>query len=87
MAGRYRPQCDESKFLGSFSLHSIPCENRLLSADVRLSSDGTFYTVILNGSFFAHMSKDAEGWKDSAGLRSELISIVGKKIDEHFAGE
>jgi hypothetical protein len=87
MPGRYRQQFDESRFVGSFDLHSIPCENRLLSAKVRPSADGTFYTAILNGSFFGHLSKDTEGWKDSEGRRSDLISIVGRMIDEHLANK
>lgn len=83
MAGRYRPQYDESKFVDSFHLPPVQCENRLMPAQARPSMDGSYYTVTLNGSFHAHLIKDAEGWKDSNGERSELNSLIGKLIDEH----
>jgi hypothetical protein len=83
MAGKYRQNYDESKFVGSFDLHSIPCEYRLLPAKVRPSADGTYFTIILNGSFFGHLLKDGEGWKDLTGKKDELIETIGKMIDEH----
>lgn len=87
MAGRYRPQNDQEKYVGSFSIPPVQCENRLMPAHVRPSADGTYYTVTLNGSFHAHLSKDAEGWKDSSGERSELNSMIGKLIEEHEKSE
>lgn len=82
MAGKYRQQYDESKFVGSFDLPSIPCENRLLPAKVRPSADGTYYTVILNGSFFGHLTKDGDRWKDLSGNTEELVQVIGKMIEE-----
>jgi hypothetical protein len=82
MSGKYRQNYDESKFVGSFDLHSIPCENRLLPAKVRPSADGTYYTVILNGSFFGHLTKDDEVWIDLSGKQDELIEVIGKMIEE-----
>jgi hypothetical protein len=38
----------------------------------------------LGGTFFAHSSKDLEGWEDLEGNKTELISTIGKLIDEHL---
>jgi hypothetical protein len=83
ISGKYRQNSDQEKYVGSFSIPPVQCENRLMPAHVRPSADGTYYTVTLNGSFFTHLSKDAEGWQDSKGERSELNSLVGKLIEEH----
>jgi hypothetical protein len=83
MAGRYRPQNDESKYVGSFDLSSIPYENKFLPARVRPSADRTYYTVIFNGAFFAHLTKEGDVWKDLSGNKEELVHVIGKMIEEH----
>jgi hypothetical protein len=83
MAGKYRQNYDESKFVGSFDLPSVPFNNRFLPARVRPSADKTYYTVIFNGAFFGHLSKEGDVWKELSGNTEELVSVVGKMIDEH----
>lgn len=81
--GKYRQSYYTDKYDGTFEL-LVPYKECLINAQVRPSNDKTFYTVNLNWTFFAHLSKDAEGWKDMAGLRSEEISVIGKKIEEYL---
>jgi hypothetical protein len=89
MAGRYRQdswmdEFNESlKFVESFEF-SVPCENRLFQARVRPSADKQFYTVSLNYSFFGHLVKDGEGWKDLTGRRNETISEIGRMIEAYI---
>ncbi len=83
MAGRYRPQNDESKYVGSFDLPSVPYGNKFLPARVRPSTDRTYYTVIFNGAFFGHLTKEGDTWKDLSGNKEALVNVIGKMIEEH----
>lgn len=47
MSGKYRQNYDQTKYVGSFDIPAVQCENRLLPAQVRPSADGTYYTVLL----------------------------------------
>jgi hypothetical protein len=87
MAGRYRQDTwmDEfnssSKYIESFEF-TVPYDHRLLRAQIRPSADKQYYTVTLNYTFFGHLVKDGEGWKDLTGNRNDTISEIGRLIEE-----
>jgi hypothetical protein len=89
MSGRYRKSdySDESnskdKFIGSFEV-TVPVGGRMLQANVRPSTDGSYYSVVLNGTFLAHIMRGADFWKDLSGNASEIIITVGNLIEEHL---
>jgi len=89
MPGRYRNNMfldefkESMKYVGSFSI-IVPIAGRQLEAMVRPSDDKSFYTVVLNNTFFGHLTKDLGGWQDTTGKRSETISLIGSLIEENF---
>ncbi|MDP9041603.1 MAG: hypothetical protein M3N30_06440 [Bacteroidota bacterium] len=56
---------------------------KLIKAEVKpMESDKGYYTINLNGNFFAHIHK-GENWTDAIGRTGEMFQIVGKLIEEH----
>ena len=81
----YIHESNEQKYIGSFEI-TVPVGGRMLQAQIRPSTDGSYYSVILNDAFLAHIMKGADYWKDLNGKTSETIVIVGNLIEEKLKG-
>ncbi len=67
----------EKKYLPTFFLE-FEYFGKMIKVEVRhLESDKGYYTIVMNGSFLAHIHKEGEAWADFLGKTSEMFQVVG----------